>query len=189
MSRLGDHWNDWRNAPIATNDFIKPEDGTYRVIIEGVRYKETDDQGNMTDPTFIYTFRILEGNNQGQRFRRFTTIRDERSASYFKGDMQKLGLPIPANPEELPNVYMSVGGTVVDVTVRTKTINGKEYKDIYFDRLVGKQQQPQQVQLPQPQRAVQPQQTFGGQPTARPLSAQNMEAPFDGGYYDQSIPF
>ena len=143
MSKLGFYTEDWRAAQAVTSEYITPKDGVYRVIIESVKYAEVDSEGRETDPTFIYVFCILEGECRGQKFRRFTTIRNERSAGYFKGDMIKLGLPIPANPEDLPNVFQNAQGIVVDVTVKTKTVNGKDYKDVYFDKAIGRQAPPQ----------------------------------------------
>lgn len=142
MSKLGFYTEDWRAAQAVTSEYITPKDGVYRVIIESVKYAEVDSEGRETDPTFIYVFCILEGECRGQKFRRFTTIRNERSAGYFKGDMIKLGLPIPANPEDLPNVFQNAQGIVVDVTVKTKTVNGKDYKDVYFDKVIGRRTRP-----------------------------------------------
>ena len=142
MSRLSEFAENWRNAPVVTSEYITPEDGVYRVIIECVKYTEIDKDGNTVDPTFIYIFCILEGDCRGMKFRRFTTIRNERSAGFFKGDLQKLGLPISADPEELPNVFTSAPGIVVDVSVKTRNVNGKDYKDVYFDKVIGRRTRP-----------------------------------------------
>ena len=158
MSKLNAFYNDWQRAEIVTSEFITPEDGQYNVAIEEVRYTETDRDGNPTDPTFVYTFTITEGACSGQRFRRYTTIRNERSASYFKGDLKKLGLPIPANPEDLPAIVQDARGLIVQVTVRTKNVNGKDYKDVYFDRLLGRMTAPQPRQQPPQGYAQQPRQ-------------------------------
>ena len=104
MSKLNQFKYDWNNAAIATNEYITPEDGQYRVMIENVKYTENDKDGFETDPTFIYTFVVTDGKYKGQKFRRYTAIRNEKSASYFKGDLQKLGIPIPADIEELPEI-------------------------------------------------------------------------------------
>ena len=155
MDKLRSYSNDWRNAQVETNDFITPEDGKYRVVIDEVSYSERDRDGNETYPTFIYVFTITDGNYKGQRFRRYSSIRNEKSAGFIKGDLQRLGMPIPANVEELPELFMSAAGSVVDVTVKTREVNGKPYKDVYIDRLIGRQQrQPQQQMQPvyQPQR-------------------------------------
>lgn len=186
MSKLSQYANDWRNAPVVTSEYITPEDGSYRVIIEGVKYAECDKDGNETDPTFIYIFCILEGNCRGQKFRRFTTIRNEKSAGFFKGDLQKLGLPIPSDPEELPNVFMSAPGIVVDVTVKTRNVNGKDYKDVYFDKVIGRpQQQAMQQQMPP---AYQPQQRQFTDARAQPPKGFYAQPPQPQGYPDD-IPF
>lgn len=195
MSKLGSYAQDWQNAPIETSDFITPEDGRYRVIIDDVTYTEQDKDGRETYPTFVYTFTITEGDCKGQRFRRFSSIRNERSAGFIKGDLQKLGIPIPRDVEALPEQFMSARGYIIDVSVKTKEVNGKPYKDIYIDKLIGRAQprqqqprpQPQQYQ-PQPQQYQQPQ-TFSNY---APVSQQYPQPPqtFGGGYpSDDEIPF
>ena len=151
MDKLRSYSNDWRNAQIETSEFITPDDGKYRVLIDEVAYSERDRDGNETYPTFIYAFTITEGNFKGQRFRRYSSIRNEKSAGFIKGHLQKLGMPIPADVEELPELFRSAAGSVIDVTVKTREVNGKPYKDVYIDRLIGRQQtqpapQPQPVQ-------------------------------------------
>lgn len=192
MSKLGFYTEDWRAAQAVTSEYITPKDGVYRVIIESVKYAEVDSEGRETDPTFIYIFCILEGECRGQKFRRFTTIRNERSAGYFKGDMIKLGLPIPANPEDLPNVFQSAPGIVIDVTVKTKTVNGKDYKDVYFDKAIGRQAPPRpapQVQDGRPMQG-QPQRQ---QPQAYAPQSYPDDIPFDpndyNGIRNDKIPF
>ena len=159
MSKLGSYAQDWQKAPVETSEFITPEDGKYRVRIDDVTYTEQDKDGRETYPTFIYSFTITEGDSKGQRFRRYSSIRNERSAGFIKGDLQKLGVPIPANPEELPELFKSAAGSVIDVNVKTKEINGKPYKDVYIERFIGKVQQPPRPQQPQPIQ-YQPQRQF-----------------------------
>lgn len=188
MSKLSYFREDWKRAEIATSDYITPEDGQYRVAIEEVRYSETDRDGNASDPTFIYTFRIMSEKGKGQKFRRFTTIRNEKSASYFKGDLQKLGMPIPADPEDLPNIFMSAAGIILDLTVKTKIINGKDYKDIYFDKMVGRQQ-PEQRQAPQ-QFPPQPPQGYYSQPQRYQKPQQPQQQAFGGPFEEnEEIPY
>lgn len=195
MDKLRSYSNDWRNAQIETSEYITPDDGKYRVHIDEVAYSERDRDGNETYPTFIYAFTITEGNFKGQRFRRYSSIRNEKSAGFIKGDLQKMGIPIPANVEELPGLFVSARGLIIDVTVKTKDINGKPYKDVYIDRLVGRQPQPPQqqpVQYQQPRqftdaRAQAPQgyyaqqQQFAQPPQPQAFGAgynQNDEIPF-----------
>lgn len=197
MSRLGGYFTIWNQAEPIMNEFITPEDGQYRVIIEEVKYSELDKDNQPCDPTFVYTFRILEGKYKDQKFRRFTTIRDERSAGFFKGDMMKLGMPIPQNPEELPNMFLTTVGIILDVTVKTKTVNDKKYKDIYFDKMIGKQppavQQQPMIQQQHPQQRppmnarAQQQGYYAPQPQRYPPQTQQT---FGGGYpSDDDIPF
>ena len=90
MDKLRSYSNDWRNAQIETSEYITPDDGKYRVLIDEVAYSERDKDGNETYPTFVYTFTITDGNCKGQRFRRYSSIRNERSAGFIKGDLQKM---------------------------------------------------------------------------------------------------
>lgn len=196
MEKLRAYYNDWRNAQIETSEFITPDDGKYRVLIDEVTYSERDRDGNETYPTFIYAFTITEGNQKGQRFRRYSSIRNEKSAGFIKGDLQKLGIPIPANIEELPELFSSAAGSVIDVTVKTREVNGKPYKDVYIERLIGRQQtqpapQPQPVQYQQPSRftdaRAQPPQGYYQQP---PQYQQAQPQAFGAGYnQNEEIPF
>ncbi|MCQ2101011.1 MAG: hypothetical protein MJZ10_11975 [Fibrobacter sp.] len=212
MTKLGFLANDWANAPIATNDFITPKDGQYKVIIEKVDYAERDNDGNECDPTFIFTFTIEEGENKGQKFRRFTTIRSPKAMSYFKRDLQIIGIPIPKDPEELINIVIEAVGVILIVTVKSRTYNEKRYIDVYFDKRIGKQNMQQQMpedynpfvdesraQRPQANREPQTNQQTARQPqtyqqTARqPQSweqqpAGYQEAPFNPDAYER-IPF
>ena len=90
MDKLRSYSNDWRNAQIETSEYITPDDGKYRVHIDEVAYSERDRDGNETYPTFIYAFTITEGNFKGQRFRRYSSIRNEKSAGFIKGDLLQL---------------------------------------------------------------------------------------------------
>lgn len=196
MDKLKTYYDVWANAQIETSEYITPDDGKYRVIIDDVSYSDKDKAGNETYPTFIYSFTITEGNLKGQRFRRYSSIRNEKSAGFVKGDLMKLGMPIPANVEELPELFRSAAGTIIDVNVKTREVNGKPYKDIYIDRLINRQQpkptpQPQPVQYMQQRQftdaRAQPPQGFFAQP---PQYQQPQPQAFGAGYnQDDEIPF
>lgn len=203
MTKLGFFTNAWANAPIATNEFITPKDGQYRVIIEKVDYAEQDNEGNECDPTFVFTFTIKEGENEGLKFRRFTTLRNEKSFSYFKRDLQIIGIPIPRDPEELPNVTRSAVGVIIEVTIKSRMYNDKKYKDVYFDKRIGKEQRQEEnpflppEQRPQANRQTatqyqQPpqyqQQQRSTQQWAQQPAAFN-DVPFNPNDYDNQIPF
>ncbi len=149
MSKLSFYADQWQNTPIATNEYITPEDGQYRVVIEEVKYTEDN-----TNPMFTFTFVITEGKQKGQKFRKFATLKNENSISYFKRDLQTIGLPVPRDIEELPGITESAAGVLMEVTVRSRIVNEKTYRDVYFDKRLGKhavpQQPPQQYQPQQP---------------------------------------
>ena len=194
MSKLSFYSSDWKNAQVATSEYITPEDGQYKVLIENVSYTEQDRDGNESDPSFVFTFQIMEGNQQGQRFRRFTTLRNENAFGFFKRDLQKLGIPIPDDVEELPTVTQTAIGVIMGVTVKSRFYKDKCYKDIYFDKRLGKQasptqamQQPQAVR-PQPQTVNPPRQTVRPQPQWAQVPRGYVETPFNPDQYDD-IPF
>lgn len=136
MSKMSNFRSQWAKAEVKfASEFDVPEDGKYRVVIEDVKYSEVDFNNNPTDPTFIYIFRVIDGNCTGMRFRKFSTIRSEMNLSYLKGDLTRLGLPVPADPEELIAVFPSARGLTLEVTVKSRTIDGKVYKDCNIDRL------------------------------------------------------
>lgn len=92
------------------------------------------------------------------------------------------------------------------LTVKTKNINGKDYKDVYFDKLIGKQavQQPQNAkayppQMPaayqqsrqytdaraQPTQGFYPQRPAGNAPQAQPPQSFSSPSVYD----DEQIPW
>ena len=119
-----------------TSEFDTPDDGQYRCVIEDVKYSEADFNGNATDPTYIYILRVKEGNGAGMRFRKFTTIKTEKNLSFLKGDLSRLGLVVPSDPEEIINVLQNARGMTIDVTVKSREYQGKTYKDCTIDRLI-----------------------------------------------------
>lgn len=182
MSMLGQYTQEWAQAKIEVSEFITPEDGRYRVIIDAVEYSERDKDGSATYPTFIYYFTITDGESKGLRFRRYSAIRNEKSAGFIKGDLQKLRIPIPADPEQLPDLFASARGSIIDVNVKSREIDGRTYKDIYIERLYGREQpRPQAQQTPQaPQYQQQTQQP---RPQAQQPQQAPRPAPQQQGYY------
>lgn len=135
MSGLSEIQEEWARAS-AESSWITPDDGRYQVLIDNVEYTECDLDGNDTPPTFVYTFVIQSEKDKDKRFRRFATLRNEKSARYFKADLKKMGIPIPENPEELPALLKSAVGLVIDVTVKSRSVNGRTYRDVYFDQCI-----------------------------------------------------
>ena len=150
MSKLNNIRHEWDNTEAKMSEFITPEDGDYRAMLESVTYSERDNDGNETDPTFVLVFCIAEGDKAGQKFRRFSTLRNANAISYFKGDVVKMGLSLPRDPEELPGLLQKAVGIVLDLTVRTKLVNGRAYKDIYINRFVKRAQPAPQAIPPHP---------------------------------------
>lgn len=137
MSRMSSFRGQWSQAPVMyTSEFETPEDGQYRVVIEDVKYSETDRDNNPTDPTFTYILRVKEGKCAGMLFRKFTTIRTEKNLSFLKGDLTRLGIVAPNDPEEIILALQRAKGLTIDVTVKSREYNGKIYKDCTIDRLI-----------------------------------------------------
>ena len=137
MSRMSNFRCQWAQAPVMySSEFQTPEDGQYRVVIDEVKYSEQDNKGNQTDPTYIYILRVKEGNGAGMRFRKFQTIRNENNLSFLKGDLSRLGIVPPNDPEEIILALQCAKGLTLDVTVSSREYNGKTYKDCTFDRLI-----------------------------------------------------
>lgn len=137
MSRMSSFRGQWSQAPVIyTSEFETPEDGQYRVVIEDVKYSETDRDNNPTVPTFTYILRVKEGKYAGMHFRKFTTIRTDKNLSFLKGDLTRLGLVVPADPEEIAAVFQGARGLTIDVTVKSREYQGKTYKDCTIDRLI-----------------------------------------------------
>lgn len=150
MSRMSNFRGQWTQAPVMyTSEFQTPEDGQYRVVIDDVKYTEQDKDGRPTDPTFIYILRVVDGKCLGIRFRKFQTIRNEKNLSFLKGDLSRLGLIPPNDPEEIILALQRAKGVTIDVTVTSREYNGKTYKDCTIDRLIKKTNADQQLQQPQ----------------------------------------
>lgn len=169
MSRMSSFRGQWAKAPVMyTSEFETPEDGQYRVVIEDVKYTEQDKNGTPTDPTYIYILRVKEGNGAGMRFRKFQTIRNENNLSFLKGDMSRLEIVAPTDPEEIIVALQRAKGLTVDVTVKSRIYNGKTYKDCTIDRLIKDS----------------PSQVTGQQAQSDPFG-NNMQ--FDDSYYDNVL--
>lgn len=184
MSRMSNFRGQWTQAPVMYNsEFETPEDGQYRVVIEEVKYSEVDKDNNPTDPTYIYILRVKEGNGAGMRFRKFQTIRTEKNLSFLKGDIMRLGIVVPGDPEDIILALQRAKGLTVDVTVKSREYNGKTYKDCTFDRLIkdGAASDPSNNPFVQDGRTSK---TY--QQRQQPNN-QDMP-PFDGGYYD-NVPY
>ena len=163
MTKMGNFRAVWQQAPVMyTNEFEIPKDGTYRVVIEEVTYTEADRDNNPTDPTYIYILRVKEGEYANSKFRRYQTIKTEKNLSFLKGDLNRLGIVCPSDPEDIIFALQRAKGLTIDVTIKSRTFNGKEYKDINIDKLVRDQQPQQQQYQQQPQQQYQQQQSFGG---------------------------
>lgn len=187
MSKMSNFRNQWNQAPVMyTSEFQTPEDGQYRVVIEDVKYSEQDNNGNQTDPTYIYILRVNEGNGAGMRFRKFQTIRTKNNLSFLKGDLSRLGIVPPNDPEEIIIALQRAKGMTIDVTVTSREYNGKTYKDCTIDRLIpasstgypndnpfvqggGSSQTYQQRQQAQGYSLPQSQNSFGGYPDEVPF--------------------
>ena len=186
MSRMSNFRGQWAQAPVMyTSEFETPEDGQYRCVIEDVKYSEADFNGNATDPTFIYILRVKEGNGAGMRFRKFQTIRTDKNLSFLKGDLSRLGLVVPSDPEEIIGVLQRARGLTIDVTVKSREYNGKTYKDCTIDRLIKDSSASDPNYNPFVQDGRQAQ--FRQQPQQQRPNAQDMP-PFDANYYD-NVPF
>ena len=137
MSRMSNFRGQWTQAPVMyTSEFQTPEDGQYRVAIDDVKYTEQDKDGNPTDPTYIYILRVVDGKSLGIRFRKFQTIRTEKNLSFLKGDLSRLGIVPPNDPEEIILALQRAKGLTIDVTVSSREYNGKTYTDCTIDRLI-----------------------------------------------------
>lgn len=138
MSKLSYFQNDWNDAPVKTSSSVPP-DGTYDVFIENVSYSETDKDGFESDPQFVYNLRIRGGEYDQTTFKKFTTIRTAKNLSFLKGELTKLGLTVPENIEDIPDVFLNARGSLIEITIKTRKYNDKDYQDIYINKLIGKE--------------------------------------------------
>ena len=186
MSRMSNFRGQWAQAPVMyTSEFQTPEDGQYRVAIDDVKYTEQDKDGNPTDPTYIYILRVVDGKSLGIRFRKFQTIRTEKNLSFLKGDLSRLGIVPPNDPEEIIIALQRAKGLTIEVTVTSREYNGKTYKDCTIDRLIKDSSASDPNYNPFVQDGRQAQ--FRQQPQQQRPNAQDMP-PFDANYYD-NVPF
>ena len=186
MSKMSNFRDKWAQAPVIyTSEFDTPEDGQYRVVIEDVKYSEQRQDGTPTDPTYIYILRVIDGKCLGIRFRKFQTIRTDKNLSFLKGDLSRLGLVAPSDPEEIIGVFQSARGLTIDVTVKSRQYNGETYKDCTIDRLIKDSAASDPNYNPFVQDGRQAQ--FRQQPQQQRSNAQDMPQ-FDVNYYD-NVPF
>ena len=149
MSKLSAFRADWAAAkPMQAGEFDTPDDGKYAVVIEGAIYTERKQDGTETDPTIVYTLQIVDGECAGMRFRKYHTIKTVKNLGFLKGDLATLGLVIPSDPEDIPAVLAGARGMVVEVTVKSKMIDGKRFTDVALDKVLKKAAQAPQSETP-----------------------------------------
>lgn len=138
MSMLSSFQSEWEKAvPSTASEFHIPDDGTYNASVEDFLYTEESKTGAPT-PTFIYTLRIFDGGNEGMTFKKYVYIRTPKNLQFFKGELNAIGANIPRDLEDTVNAVKCVIGAVVEVTIKTRSYQGKEYKDIFINRLIKK---------------------------------------------------
>lgn len=139
MSKLSNFRSAWAAAPVMqAGEFNIPDDGKYSVVIENAAYTERKQDGSDADPTIVYTLCVHGGEWNGTRFRKYSTIRNEKSLGFIKGELSSLGLPIPSDPEEIPVVLASAKGIAMEITIKSRSVDGKAYKDVIFDKFLKK---------------------------------------------------
>lgn len=137
MSLLSQFSSEWMQAqPKQASEFWNPEDGQYDVEIEDVKYTEDAPEGQSAQARIVYTLRVLAGEYEGERFRKFDTIRGRTSLEYVKGDLMTLGITVPADIEFLPQAIQSARGSKVVVKVKTSYKDGREYKNTYINKFL-----------------------------------------------------
>lgn len=139
MSKLSNFRSAWAAAPVMqAGEFNIPDDGKYSVVIENAAYTEKKQDGSDTDPTIVYTLYVQGGEWNGTRFRKYSTIRSEKSLGFIKGELSAMGFPIPSDPEEIPIVLASAKGIAMEITIKSRSVDGKAYKDVTFDKFLKK---------------------------------------------------
>lgn len=143
MSALDQWGQTWNSCEAKTSDFITPADGKYDVEVEDVKYDEIDDRQGGVYPQFTWIFRILNGENEDCRFRKYTVLRKPGNFEFLKGEMMTIGLPVSCSVWMLPNILRMAIGAIIEVqvksSVRTKQ-NGEPYKECYVKKILKKSQ-------------------------------------------------
>lgn len=78
----------------------------------------------------ISEFEIADGKYKGKTLKKFDGLKDEVNMSFFKGYCEVLGVEIPENISNLPDVlanFVDDFNSLVNITVKTKD----EYTNIY----------------------------------------------------------
>lgn len=139
MSKLSNFRSAWAAAPVMqAGEFNIPDDGKYTVVVEKAEYTERKQDGTETDPTIVYTLYVQGGEWNGTRFRKYSAIRSEKSLGFIKGELSSMGLPIPSDPEEIPVVLASAKGIAMEITIKSRSVDGRAYKDVTFDKFLKK---------------------------------------------------
>jgi hypothetical protein len=131
MSKLAAMRAQWAQAaPMTSGEFEYPKDGKYTAIVDDVIYTEKKQDSTPCDPTFVYTMRIDGGEYNGMKFRRYQVIKSEKSLGFLKGDLNRMGLVVPADPDEVIQILKSAIGCAYEIEIKTRIVEGKDYRDI-----------------------------------------------------------
>ena len=114
--------------------FITPPDGDYIVAFRAITSEEKTVQGN-TDPylAYIWTYEILDGEQKGRSFRKFSELKSKKAIGFFKGELKKLFPAIPSQIEHILPALTTLIGKRLNITVKTQPFNGKDYKSVYVN--------------------------------------------------------
>ena len=180
----------WTNAEIAPDEpaFVAElPDGNYDVVIDSfsIRQPEVTKSGYQLPAFLIMNFTVLtEGQYYGVRSRREEGFWSEKSASYIKRDVLRLGCTIPKNYLDLPVALKSAEGKTVNITVKGRPrSDGKGVMTTVYLNKVVDLIVPQTIQKARERTEISPE-------NAKRLSNITAPAnPFIGDIGDEQIPF
>jgi hypothetical protein len=57
-------------------------------------------------------------------------IKSEKSFGFLKGDLKRMGLVVPADPDEVIQILRSAIGCAYEIEIKTRSVEGRDYRDI-----------------------------------------------------------
>ena len=121
---------DWEETEAAEGFFTLPE-GSFDARISDceIGYSKA---GNLQ---ITYELTLLNGEYKNKKVKKFASLDNADRLGYTKADLKRLGLEIPADIQDLPELLdTEVIGIELVIDVKETTKGDVTYSNIYFDK-------------------------------------------------------
>lgn len=122
----------WREIPAdGGGEYSKLPDGKYHVYVDDVDVQESKN-GRLQ---FVWFLKVLDGPFADRSIRKYNGLETEENLQFLKRDFNTCGVEVE-NISEIQAYFDQFLDIKLEVTLKTKTVNGAEYQNIYFNKRI-----------------------------------------------------